>query len=132
MVRAWQEGAETILPDHIIPNPKGIAKAILRGDPGRVYTHMRAIVKESGGTFVSASETEIREARQLALDLEGIDICFSAATAVASVIKQTRRNAINKDAIILVNLTGSDRPEKDIPDDVIHLYKNQGKWNKKV
>lgn len=128
MVRAWSDGSETIQPGHIVSNPVGIAKAILRGDPTRVYPYMREIVKESGGTFLSASEQEIREARELVLKLEGIDICYSASTAVAAVIKSARRNAIDKTERVLINLTGSDRSYKDVPLDVIHLYKEMDDW----
>jgi threonine synthase len=131
MVRAWQEDSETIRPEHIVHNPAGIAKAILRGDPSRVYPYMRAIVKESNGTFEMASEAEIREARKLVLELEGIDICFSAATAVAAVIKLARQNSIDKDAGILVNLTGSDRTSDEVPEDVIHLHKDAGEWHER-
>jgi threonine synthase len=128
MVRAWQDGSETIQPRHIVENPTGIAKAILRGDPSRVYPYMRAIVKESDGAFLSASEAEIREARKLVLELEGIDICFSASTAVAAIIKSARKNLITKNDRILINLTGRDRTSKDIPQDVIHLHKKQDDW----
>jgi threonine synthase len=128
MVNAWQAGSETIQPEHVVSNPTGIAKAILRGDPTRVYPYMREIVKESRGTFLSASEQEIKEARELVLNLEGIDICYSASTAVAAVIKLAGRKTIDKNEKILINLTGSDRSYKDVPQDVTHLYKNMDAW----
>ena len=128
MVRAWEEGAETVAKHHIVENPEGIAKAILRGDPSRVYPYMRKIVIESDGTFLSVSEQQIREARTLVMDLEGIDICFSAATAVAGVIRQARAGLLDPDTRILINLTGSDRHYDQVPDDVIHLHREQGAW----
>jgi len=128
MVGAWEEGAETVPGHCIVDNPQGIAKAILRGDPSRVYPYMRRIVLESDGTFLAVSEQQIREARTLVLEHEGIDICFSAATAVAAVIHQAREGRLAPDTRILVNLTGSDRQSDQVPDDVVHLHKSGGEW----
>ncbi|MFA5631187.1 MAG: pyridoxal-phosphate dependent enzyme [Porticoccaceae bacterium] len=128
MVKAWEEGAETIAKSHIVESPQGIAKAILRGDPSRVYPYMRKIVKESNGTFLAVSEEHIREARTLVMELEGIDICFSAATAVAGVIHQARAGMLDPDTRILINLTGSDRHYDRVPEDVVHVRKEQGSW----
>ncbi|PHS70441.1 MAG: pyridoxal-5'-phosphate-dependent protein subunit beta [Cycloclasticus sp.] len=128
MVQAWEEGAATIEQRHIVEHPKGIAKAILRGDPTKVYPYMKAIVDESGGAFSSVVEDEIKDAQKLVLEHEGVEICFSAATAVASVIKLARNGRIGSEETILVNLTGSDRVYDRVPDDVIHLNKVQGEW----
>ncbi len=128
MVRAWEEGAEMIGPQHIVHNPEGIAKAILRGNPSRVYPYMRKIVTQSRGGFLAASEAEIRSARDLVGDLEGIDICFSAATAVAALVRAARSGLVAPDARILVNLTGSDRVYDSVPEDVIHLVRDGGSW----
>ena len=127
-MKAWEANSSTILPEHIVADPSGIAMAILRGDPSRVYPYMREIVAESGGGFLSASEAEIREARRLVLELEGIDICFSAATAVAGLIRAVAREQVASEATILINLTGSDRVYDDVPQDVVHLNKVAGQW----
>jgi threonine synthase len=66
----------------------GIAEAILRGDPSRVYPYVKSIVVESGGDCVSVTENEIREARRLTEESEGVSPCFSAATAVAGLIRK--------------------------------------------
>lgn len=128
MARAWAENCESIEKRHIVEKPEGLAKAILRGDPSRVYPYMRDIVIESGGTFASVSEDQIKEARKLVMDLEGIDICYSASTAVASVIKLAREGFLNPSDTIMVNLTGSDRTYDAVPQDVIHLHKENGEW----
>ena len=128
LVDAWQDGAETIQPEHIVTEPSGIAMAILRGDPTRVYPYMRDIVMESGGSFQAAPEQAIREARTLVLELEGIDICFSAATAVAGLIRAVVLGQVASDARVLINLTGSDRVYDSVPQDVIHLSKVAGEW----
>tara|TARA_R110001599_G_C12277354_1_gene663205 strand:- start:47711 stop:48820 length:1110 start_codon:yes stop_codon:yes gene_type:complete len=128
LVSAWEAGSQTIQPEHIVADPSGIAMAILRGDPTRVYPYMREIVSESGGSFLAASEQEIRDARKAVLELEGIDICFSAATAVAGLIRAVGRGQVASDDRILINLTGSDRVYDSVPQDVIHLDKVDGEW----
>ncbi len=110
MVRAYAEGSAIIRQEHRIDQPTGIAEAILRGDPSRAYPYIRRIVAESGGTFVAVSEEEIREARRNLEKLEGISVCFSAAAAVAGIGVLAESGAVERHAVVVVNLTGSDRP----------------------
>jgi len=128
MVQAWEENSPSIEQRHIVEHPTGIAKAILRGDPTKVYPYMKRIVDESGGLFASVTESEIKRARELVLEHEGVSICFSAATAMASVIKLAKNGSINAEERILVNLTGSDRVYENVPEDVVHWHKEQGEW----
>jgi threonine synthase len=109
MVRAFEAGSPVIRGRDIVPEPKGIAKAILRGDPTKAYPHVRRIVLESNGGFVAVSETEIREARTMVEDLEGISPCFSASTALAGVVRLVRQGQFPSNDTVLINLTGSDR-----------------------
>ena len=116
MVHAWNEGSETIQPHHIVANPTGIAKAILRGNPTGAYPRMRRIVRESDGAFAAVSEQEIREARRMVEQLEDISPCFSASTALAGLIKRARNGELSRDETVLVNLTGRDRePSGEAP-----------------
>ncbi|HUF61648.1 MAG TPA: pyridoxal-phosphate dependent enzyme [Verrucomicrobiales bacterium] len=131
MVRAWEEGAESILPEHIVHNPQGIAKAILRGDPSKAYPIMRKIVLESEGVFTAVEELEIREARAAVEELEGISPCFSASTAVAGLMKLARLGKIPANHTVLINLTGRNRTPSD--DDAAHqdrrwLKRSAGGW----
>jgi len=123
MVKAWEEDSEIIEARHIVKKPQGIAMAILRGDPSKVYPYMRGIVKESAGNFARASEEKIRKARKLVFEEEGIDICYSAATAVAGVMIAANAKKIPASDTVLVNLTGRDQPV----DAVVH-----GQWLKKI
>lgn len=109
MAHAFAEGSATIRPHHVVRRPHGIAEAILRGDPTRAYPHVRNIVVESGGSILSVSEGEIREARRMVEELEGISPCFSASTAVAGLIKQVRNGVFPRKDTVMVNLTGADR-----------------------
>jgi threonine synthase len=110
MVSAWRDGCEQIRASDIVAQPRGIASAILRGDPTRAYPHVRRIVLESEGDMLAVSEREIRTARTLVEDREGISPCFAAAAAVAGLDKARRQGLIGTDETVLVNLTGADRP----------------------
>lgn len=109
MVSAWQDGSDRIRPQDVVARPSGIASAILRGNPTRAYPPVRELVLESGGSFVAVSEDEIRAARRLVEDCEGISPCFSAAAAVAGLAKSRRFDRLPADHTVLVNLTGRDR-----------------------
>jgi threonine synthase len=118
MVRAHEEGNATIAPRHLVARPDGIAEAILRGDPTRAYPHIRRIVIESEGDFVAVSENEIRTARRAVADHEGIATCFSAAAALAGLIGRVRAERMARDAVVVVNLTGGDRPDAPPADNI--------------
>lgn len=127
MVKAYKNNSEFMTPEFIIKKPFGIADAILRGDPTKAYPHIRKIVEESQGDFVSANEIEIREARKILYELEGLDCCFSAATAVAGVIKKARAQELNKNDVIMINITGADRP-KTPAENVTWLTNKNNEW----
>ncbi len=113
MVRSFEAGSPKILPEAIIDRPAGIASAILRGNPTGVYPYVREIVLESGGSMVAVSETEIREARSMIEELEGLSPCFSASAAFAGVVRKLRKSTLPPEDTILVNLTGSDRLKRE-------------------
>jgi threonine synthase len=112
MARAFLEGSAECTEAHVVRRPTGIAKAILRGDPRRVYPYVRSIVEESGGTFAIVSEDAIREARQMLAELEGVDACFSASAALAGLAKLVREGLLASSETVLVNLTGGDRSQE--------------------
>ena len=128
LVHAWQENAPKIEERHILHNPSGIAKALLRGNPSRSYPYTRKIVLESEGHFTAVSDEEIRNAKRWVLNDEGIDICFSAATAVAGLIQSVGKGIVAKDAIILINLTGADRQMEPLPKNIKLMRKAKKEW----
>ena len=129
MVHAFSEGSETIQPHHLVRRPTGIAEAILRGDPTRAYPRVRRIVIESGGTFAAVSETEIRAAKRDVEQLEGISLCFSASAAVAGMMKLAKQGGIAPDAVVVVNLTGTDRTDGKPPEDVTWIERTADGWS---
>lgn len=127
MVASYEAGSPTLRPQDVVKRPHGIAKAILRGDPSRVYPYMRSIVQETGGTLVSVPEQEIRDARAIVEDLEGISICFNAAAAVAGLIRCARDGRVGPRDTVMVNLTGRDR-EPIPPAQVTWLRRGARGW----
>lgn len=132
MVRAHKDGRSAIQACHIVPRPAGIAEAILRGDPSRVYPYVRQIVIESGGDFVSVTEDEIRRTRKMIEELEGVSPCFSASTAVAGLIKQVSAGRFPRQETVLVNLTGSDRPRTEPDQGIRWLRRESSGWTEEL
>jgi threonine synthase len=128
MARAFADGSETIRPEDLVARPRGIAEAILRGNPTRAYPHVRRIVMESGGGFVVVSEAEIREARKKVEDAEGISPCFSASAAVAGLVQLARDDAFLRNSVVLLNLTGADRLETEQSSNIEWLRRTSGGW----
>jgi threonine synthase len=109
MARAYRDGSDGIRPQHVVTEPQGIAEAILRGDPTQTYPYIRHVCQATGGQIVAVAEEEIRAARTLLQEAEGVRVCYSSATALAGVLRLRRSGDISPDASVLVNLTGGDR-----------------------
>jgi threonine synthase len=130
MVTAWADRSAQIRGEDIVARPAGIAEAILRGNPSRAYPYVREMVVKSGGTFLAVSEREIRTARSLVEDLEGLSPCFAAAAAVAGVVKLRGLDGLmSANDTVLINLSGSDRQRSSSPSDGAQLLeRSNGSW----
>jgi threonine synthase len=128
MVSAFEAASEVIRPQDIVKRPSGIAQAILGIDPSLAYPHVRRIVIESGGTMLAVSEQEIRDARRMVKEHEGINPCFTAAAAVAGLVRLARKGAIPVEQTVLVNLTGGDREQAAAPRSVHWLERTASGW----
>lgn len=115
MVRAWEDDAESIRPEHIIRYPRGLSKSTLRGDPTMSYPYIRKVVKATGGTMVTATQAEMREARKMLLELEGIDACYTSAMTVVAAKRLRERGWLDADTVVMLNITGSDRENAPYP-----------------
>lgn len=112
MYNAFKEGCEKIGTRHIIENPKGLAKAILRGNPTASYPYIRNLVMESNGDFVAPNTKEIAWAKKALIECEGIDACYSSATALAGAAALVREGRVRRNEVILVNITGHGRKDR--------------------
>jgi threonine synthase len=129
MVTAWRDGSERIRPEDIVKRPTGIAAAIMRGDPTRTYPHIRRIVTDSGGTFASVSEPEIRAARSALEREESIEPCFAAATALAGLEKLRADGTVGAKDTVLVNVTGGNRPGTPPNEQTRWLRRSESGWD---
>jgi threonine synthase len=128
MVRAYNDGSRVIREGDIVQRPAGIAQAILRGDPSKVYPHILKIVVESNGTFVAVSEPEIRDARLMIEEYEGLSPCFSASAALAGLVQMVRKGMFPVSDTVLVNITGRDRQPSSPAQDVHRLCRAESTW----
>ncbi|MEU3613638.1 pyridoxal-phosphate dependent enzyme [Streptomyces sp. NPDC006872] len=110
MARAWRENRAELTDEDVIAHPDGLARAILLGDGRASYPYMRDIAAASGGAIVDVTQEELVEARRLLSDLEGLDVCHASAATVAAVRNEAAAHRIGPDEVVLVNLTGRQRP----------------------
>jgi len=75
-------------------------------------------MKDAGGDVLVATNEEAIEAGKLFLETEGNDIHPAAAVAVATLIKEVKAGNLDKDACIMLNITGGGedriRREKEV------------------
>jgi threonine synthase len=109
MAAAFAEGAAVIERRHIVQSPHGLAPSILRGNPAFSYPYIASICNDTGGSITSVPEADIRWAREVLLELEGIAVCYASSTALAGAIKKASDGEIARTETVLVNLTGGER-----------------------
>jgi cysteate synthase len=63
-------------------------------------------LKDSDGDVLLATNEEARNAAQLFLEKEGIDIHPAAAVATATLINAAKKGDVEKEALIMLNITG--------------------------
>jgi len=63
-------------------------------------------LKDAGGDVLLATNEDAREAAKVFLDVEGIDIHPAAAIATATLIDSVKKNEIDTDSIVMLNITG--------------------------
>lgn len=129
MVRAWDRGAEKIGPEDIIEFPTGLSKSTLRGNPSRVYGYIRKAVMESGGTFATAKQDAMCEMRDLVRDTEGLDICYTSAMTVVAAKNLVDIGWLKKDAVVLLNFTGSNRVGAPHPEPNYIVQREGSGWH---
>jgi threonine synthase len=123
MVQSWRAGSPETRPQDVVDEPVGIAEAILRGNPTNTYPHLYRVVRESGGTFESVTDDEIREAQRMLFELEGIDACESASTTIAAIKKMSAAGELRRDEVVFVNVTGAHRSEEVTPHEYLTMTK---------
>jgi threonine synthase len=109
MVSAFKDGSAVIREQDIVPNPDGLALAIMRGDPTQTYPYMLRLVRETDGCFAEVSRNQILEAWKLLEEYHGLRADYAGAAALAGAVRLREEGWIKPSDRVLVNLTGGMR-----------------------
>ncbi len=117
---AWKINSRDLLPmeDHIARKQvEEISAKVLsnRKPPYSLAGGLYDALSDTGGEVLLSTNEEAKAAAKLFEKLEGIDIHPAAAVATATLINQAKQNRIDKEAVIMLNITGGgeDRFKKD-------------------
>ena len=84
-----------------------IAKVLTnRKPPYSIAGGLYDAMKDTDGDFFAVTNQEAAAAGKLFEELEGVDINPAAAVATASLIQAVENNQVEKDAVIMLNITG--------------------------
>lgn len=111
MYDAWRVGSREMLPcdeDKMRRNAEIIDAKVLsnRRPPYGIVGGLYDALKATGGDVMVATNAQARKARALFKELEGVDIYSAAGVALASLIKCVEAGRIDKDAVVMLNITG--------------------------
>lgn len=117
---AWNAGHKKILSEDI-PNAKQRIKKIYstvlsnRNPPYSIKGGLYNALSDTNGRTYAISNEESKNAQKLFNSLEGIDILPPAGVTVASLIHAVDKNKVQKNEIIILNITGGgeDRIKED-------------------
>lgn len=108
---AWNANSREMLPyddDQARKDVEAIDAKVLsnRRPPYAIVGGLFDAMKDAGGEVLVATNEEACEAEKMFEQLEGIDLEKAAAVATATLIKSARENKIDKDKIVMLNITG--------------------------
>ena len=109
IVRAYEDGKETLDPSYSISDPKTFVTTLANGNPAFSYPYVRKVILGTGGMVATVSEEDIRGAVRLVEDKEGISCEPAAGTALAGLIKCLEEGRIDRESVILLNHSGGVR-----------------------
>ncbi|MBK6965133.1 MAG: cysteate synthase [Bacteroidales bacterium] len=108
---AWKAGSRAMLPyddDLAREHVTEIDAKVLsnRKPPYPITGGLYDAMCDAGGDVLKATNLEARAAKELFLQTEGIDIYAASAVATASLINSLEEGSVEKDALIMLNITG--------------------------
>ncbi len=108
---AWKADSRSLLPFDDLEARKQVeiidAKVLSnRKPPYSITGGLFDAMKDAGGDVLLANNKEAREAAQLFLQTEGIDIHPAAAVATATLIDAVKNSTIASNSLIMLNITG--------------------------
>ncbi len=129
MYNAWKADSRQMLPldDDLARHQveEIVAKVLSNRWPaypiaGGLYDCM----KDAGGDVIAITNQEAAEAAQLFEKMEGNDIHPAAAVAAASLIKEVNSGNVDKDAFIMLNITGGGEQRIKKEKEIVYLQPN--------
>ncbi len=108
---AWKANSRAILPmddDIARKEVEEITAKVLsnRKPPYPIIGGLYDAMKDAGGDVLLATNEELKEAGDIFIKTEGNDIHPASAVAVATLIAEAKSSNIDKDALIMLNITG--------------------------
>ena len=123
---AWDARSREMLPldDHLARKQvEEINAKVLsnRRPPYSLTGGLYDALLETNGEVLSATNCEAAEAAQLFLETEGNDISPAASVAVASLIETVKNGKIDKEATIMLNITGGGIERYKKENEIFHI-----------
>ncbi len=111
MYNAWREDSREMLPydeDRARRDVEIIDAKVLsnRKPPYGIAGGLYDALKATNGEILVATNAQARKAKELFQELEGIEIYSAAGVATATLIKAVADGKIEKDACVMLNITG--------------------------
>ena len=111
MYDAWKADSREMLPydnDQARHDANYVIAKVLtnRKPPYSIAGGLYDAMKDTNGDFFAVTNEEAEKAGKLFEELEGIDINPAAAVATASLIQAIENNQVERDAVIMLNITG--------------------------
>ncbi len=126
MYDAWKQDSREMLPydnDQARLDANSVIAKVLtnRKPPYSIAGGLYDAMKDSDGDFFAVTNEEAEQAGLLFEELEGIDINPAAAVATASLIQAINNNQVEKDAVIMLNITGGGEKRFKENHEVVYL-----------
>ncbi len=107
MVNSFKAGLEVA---EDVKDPQTRITTVATGSPGPVYTYLRNIILEYGGTMESVTDEEAFRAMHVMAKMDGLSMEAAAAIACAGVFKLLGQQVIRPDDVVVVNVSGHTFP----------------------
>jgi cysteate synthase len=123
---AWRADSRELMPmddDEARKKVEIIIAKVLsnRKPPYSIAGGLYDAMKDAGGDVLTASNEELIKAGKLFEKLEGNDIHPAAAVATATLIKAVEDKTVEKDALIMLNITGGGEEKFKRENEIVYL-----------
>jgi cysteate synthase len=123
---AWKAGSRAMLPhdDNLARRQvEEIDAKVLsnRKPPYPIFGGLFDAMNDAGGDILLATNEQARAAAKLFLETEGNDIHPAAAVATATLIEAVKNGTIEKDALVMLNITGGGEQKFKAENELFYL-----------